>query len=118
MPRFVVLRHESPDGVHWDFMLEAGPSLKTWALDRAPESSDTVDARALPDHRLAYLEYEGPITGGRGSVVRWDQGTYELEEETTTQWTVVLEGEILRGRATVTQSADDPQRWEFSREKK
>src|SRR4051794_23591291 len=38
MPRFVLLEHRR-DGVHWDFMIEAGPALRTWAIDApiAPE---------------------------------------------------------------------------------
>ena len=34
MPRFVVLEH-TWNGVHWDFMLEAGEVLRTWAIDAA-----------------------------------------------------------------------------------
>ena len=38
MPRFVILRHDKPRGEHFDFMLEAGDVLKTWALALAPGS--------------------------------------------------------------------------------
>ena len=40
-----------------------------------------MDAEVLPDHRLAYLDYEGPISGDRGSVTRWDRGTYDVEHQ-------------------------------------
>ena len=33
MPRFVLLEHVW-NGVHWDFMLEAGDVLRTWAIDQ------------------------------------------------------------------------------------
>jgi hypothetical protein len=114
MARFVILRHESPRGLHWDFMLETGSTLKTWALDHAPDAGGPINATALADHRLAYLNYEGPVSGHRGTVTRWDQGLYRIEQETPTQWAVALEGERLRGHATLTRSPASPQHWEFS----
>ena len=67
MPRFVILRHELPDprrrGVHWDFMLEHAGVLRTWALAEEPAPNKPISAEALADHRLAYLNYEGPVSG-------------------------------------------------------
>jgi hypothetical protein len=37
-----------------------------------------ISAEKTFDHRLMYLDYEGPISGDRGSVVRWDAGSYLL----------------------------------------
>ena len=37
-----------------------------------------IRAERLPDHRRRYLDYEGPISGNRGSVIRWDAGDYVL----------------------------------------
>jgi hypothetical protein len=76
LARFVVLEHHW-QGVHWDLMLEAGPALRTWALECLPEPGIEIEARALPDHRLAYLDYEGPISGDRGRVRRVEAGTFE-----------------------------------------
>lgn len=76
MPRFVVLEHVWK-GTHWDFLLEAGPVLRSWALDEPIVEDRLLDARGLPDHRALYLDYEGPISGDRGVVRRWDWGTYE-----------------------------------------
>jgi hypothetical protein len=53
MPRFVILRHDSPRGVHYDLMLEDGDVLKTWALPQPPEAGVEMVCDALPDHRLA-----------------------------------------------------------------
>ncbi|MCE9606936.1 MAG: hypothetical protein K8U03_18790 [Planctomycetia bacterium] len=82
MPRFVILRHECPvesrRPSHWDFMLEHGEVLRTWALDLAPDIRELQVVALLPDHRLEYLAYEGPISGGRGTVAQWDAGTYEV----------------------------------------
>jgi len=82
MPRFAILHHETPSGyerpAHWDFMLECGDLLWTWALRELPAVGREVVAEELADHRLAYLDYEGEVSGGRGSVTRWDGGEYEV----------------------------------------
>ncbi len=102
MARFVILEHDQPV-LHWDFMLEVGPALKTWRLAKAPDKSgEWIEALPLGDHRVAYLDYEGPVSGGRGKVRRWDQGAYEtspvLEGETVR---VSLKGETIRGVAVI-----------------
>ena len=114
MSRFVVLEHESPRGRHWDLMLETGPALATWALPEPPDAAETMTAESLFDHRLAYLDYEGPISGGRGSVTRWDQGTYQLLRRSETELVVMLEGAKLGGKAGLTRLPDAPNRWRFS----
>jgi len=80
MPRFVVLTHDHPQ-LHWDLMLEEGDVLRTWRLASPPTSSGPIDAEALPDHRPMYLDYEGPVGDNRGTVTRFDSGTYELVQE-------------------------------------
>ncbi|MEM8946636.1 MAG: hypothetical protein AAGD11_15795 [Planctomycetota bacterium] len=106
MPRFVLLRHECPPSFgkpsHWDFMLEWGNRLRTWELRELPQGwaralgvdgdASTVAARALPDHRAIYLDYEGPLTGDRGSVRRSDAGTYEILVESGSTLKIALEG--------------------------
>jgi hypothetical protein len=114
MPRFVVLQHESPRGRHWDFMLETGAALATWALPEAPDAAGAMLVEALPDHRLAFLDYEGPISGQRGSVTRWDAGTYVFERRSDTELSVKLDGNRLVGTATLVQRPDDPNRWRFT----
>jgi hypothetical protein len=98
MPRFALLIHDSPRGLHYDFFLEKGDALKTWALSRLPESGPEMPCEALADHRLIYLEFAGPISGGRGTVTRWDQGTYSAEVWTDETIIVELSGEKLTGR--------------------
>jgi hypothetical protein len=77
--RFVVLRHEGVPSPHIDLMVEVTPgsSLITWRCDRWPIDGPTP-LTFLPDHRNAYLEYEGPISGDRGHVTRVESGTYTL----------------------------------------
>ena len=67
----------------------------------------------LADHRLAYLDYEGPISGERGSVTRWDEGQYAVEQQTATQWVLLLAGEKLQGTVTLYCLADDLEKWFF-----
>ncbi len=77
MPRFVLLEHNW-NGVHWDFMLESGDSLRTWAIDEPVVFGRDLPARALGDHRKVYLDYEGPIAGDRGEVRRVDAGSFRV----------------------------------------
>jgi hypothetical protein len=111
MPRFVVLRHETSDGTHFDFMVEAGAVLKTWALAEPPRPGVEIEAAPLADHRLAYLDYEGPISGDRGSVMRWDCGQCTVERQTAAQWVLDLDGGKLHGTLTVCCTAEEPSKW-------
>ena len=112
MPRFVVLTHNHPC-LHWDFMLEQGESLRTWRLSAEPNSGREISAEPLPDHRLEYLDYEGPVSGNRGDVMQWDRGEYELIEESPEKLSVQLHGEKLKGRTTL-QSRPENSRTEYS----
>ena len=98
--RFVILHHVLPDGEHWDLMLERGEALLTWRLLREPvdPSSLPIPAEKLRDHRKAYLDYEGPVSGGRGSVRRVDAGTLEFEAATPEGYEIRLDGRRLIGR--------------------
>ena len=96
MPRFAVLEHDHP-ALHWDFLLEHEGVLLTWRLSAPPEDGATVGAVPSFDHRLAYLDYEGPVGGGRGSVKRWDGGTFDWVAREADRVVVRLEGSRLRG---------------------
>jgi hypothetical protein len=75
MPRFVILEHDHPH-LHHDLMLEANDVLWTWRLPRPPQAGDVMDAERTFDHRLVYLDYEGPISGKRGMVIRREHGEF------------------------------------------
>src|SRR5260370_21717475 len=77
MPRYVIVEHDWLTR-HWDFMLEVGDALEAWKLPTPPAANVEISAEKTFDHRLMYLDYEGPISGDRGSVQRWDAGSYEL----------------------------------------
>ena len=114
MPRFVVLEHYW-QGTHWDVMFESGDVLRTWAVDLRIAPDVDLPARALPDHRLAYLEFEGPISGGRGMVRRIDQGTYETIEWGDELVRVRLWGAQLFGEAELrrVETCRNETRWLF-----
>jgi hypothetical protein len=99
--RFVLLEHEWI-GIHWDFMLERDGVLKTWALDALPAAGPEREARHLPDHRTAYLEYEGPVSHNRGWVRRIDEGVYTEIEWADDLVRVRLEGRQLVGEVLLT----------------
>lgn len=73
--RFVLLYHTWPQP-HYDLMLEWQGVLKTWRLAELPYPGIRLTIEAIGDHRLAYLDYEGPVSGNRGKVRRIDSGTY------------------------------------------
>ena len=97
MPRFVILEHQF-QGVHWDFMLESGDALRTWRLESPPESGRSIRATPLADHRRAYLDYEGEVSGGRGRVRRWDHGKFEWVTDEPESVEVRLVGQRTNGR--------------------
>lgn len=100
MPRYVILEHDHPSW-HLDFMLEMPSALRTWRLHGTPSLGVKIRAEPIGDHRLAYLDYEGPVSGGRGSVKRWDAGDYELVSESPEIVVVDLKGMNLMGRAVI-----------------
>jgi DNA polymerase Ligase (LigD) len=100
MPRFAILGHDHP-APHWDLFFEDGPVLRSWRLlgDLAPGIA--VPAEATADHRLLYLDYEGPVSGGRGQVTRVDAGTFEWQSHTSDCSIVRLSGQRFVGRLTL-----------------
>jgi hypothetical protein len=104
MPRFVILEHDHP-ALHWDLMLEAGDVLRTWRLRELPQPGTTVIAERSFDHRLLYLDYEGPISGNRGNVVRRDWGDYQIETESESEITFRMDGERWQGDAWLTKDS-------------
>lgn len=110
--RFVILEH-TYRGVHWDFMLECDAELRTWALSEPPQPGTSIVARPLADHRLAYLDYEGPVSRERGAVKRWDRGSYTLIEQRDDCIAVRVEGERCVGTVVLTREPDG-EAWRFT----
>lgn len=100
MPRFVVLTHDWPV-LHWDFLVEAGDALHAWRLLSEPRADHDIPAEPNFPHRPLYLDYEGPLSGGRGTVSRWDFGTCDWRADDAGGAELELRGAKLRGRAVI-----------------
>jgi hypothetical protein len=83
MPRFVIL--------------EAEGVLRTWRLAAPLTPGVDIPAEPIGAHRLHYLDYEGPVSGNRGSVKRWDWGTFEWLASPAGVVAVHLSGEVCKG---------------------
>ncbi|MDR3183054.1 MAG: hypothetical protein LBT89_09085 [Planctomycetaceae bacterium] len=80
-------------------MLETESALDTRSIppQNADGSSFETFAELLPPHRKAYLNYEGEVSGNRGSVRRIDAGTYVALSPDV----FLLDGQIFSGTLTV-----------------
>lgn len=105
MKRFVLLYHQFPAGhadvSHYDLMLEAEENLRTWRLETQPDMLRPVRGTPIFAHRLAYLDYEGEVSGDRGSVSRIDRGEFKIVRDDDEALIVELYGSVLVGRLAV-----------------
>lgn len=113
--RFVTLEHLTGQESHFDLMIDAGVTLATWQFVRPPDETprEGQRCRRLPDHRRIYLDYEGPISGDRGTVRRRDWGTCRTYQADDSTWEVEFAGERLRGRCRLQRTAEAAGAWWF-----
>ena len=94
--RYVVQEHDAPQGVHWDLMLEQGDHLATWQVPVAPEQwgDAAILCPKIFDHRLRYLEYEGPLTQDRGAVRIVARGGFRYVEQRDDFYRLQMTGDL------------------------
>ncbi|MGE0223463.1 MAG: DNA ligase D [Acetobacteraceae bacterium] len=111
-PMFVVQKHHARRaGLHWDFRLEHGGVLWSWAVRKGP-SLDPAHKRIaahVEDHPIDYAEFQGNIPDGQygaGSVETWDRGTWQPLGDPASgmqdgEIKFVLSGKRLNGKFTL-----------------
>jgi len=125
-PLFVIQQHDA-SRMHYDFRLEVGGVLKSWAVPKGPSTDPRQKRLAIPteDHPLEYADFEGVIPEGEygaGTVMVWDRGAYrnlrEDKDDGACSMTqcyrdgkieVWLEGRKLSGGYALIRTDDD--RW-------
>jgi DNA ligase D-like protein (predicted 3'-phosphoesterase) len=100
---FVVQEHQAT-AHHYDFRLEVGGVMRSWAVPKGPSLDPAAKRLAVQveDHGLAHNDFEGGL--GDGAVIVWDRGSYEQggrvawpEALERGHAVFVLHGEKLRG---------------------
>ncbi len=121
--RFVIQKHDASH-LHYDFRLEMGGVLKSRAVPKGSSNDPTVKRLAMmvEDHTYDYCLFEGIIPKGEyggGTVIVWDEGTYEpiesiggkkaqekelLKQPKTGSLKIKLQGEKLKGEFALVKS--------------
>ena len=95
-------------------MLEAGDALATWRIADDPlgvSPGDEIRAVRIHDHRKAYLDYAGEVSGGRGRVAPQDTGRLSVASCGEDLWAFELGGAVLQGRFEMRRAAGDEDAW-------
>jgi bifunctional non-homologous end joining protein LigD len=109
---YVIQKHDA-SRLHYDFRLELDGTLKSWAVPKGPSLDPSVKSLAVQveDHPLSYADFEGIIPEGEyggGTVMVWDQGTWDPEGDASQGYkrgklSFVLHGEKLKGKWSLVQ---------------
>ena len=119
------MQHHLARKDHYDFRLEYDGVLKSWAVPKGPSYNpkDKRLAIQVEDHPYSYRTFEGIIPKGEyggGTVMLWDEGYYEIVEDTTHGFKkgsikFILYGKRLKGHWTLVYFKED--NWLLIKEK-
>ena len=127
--RFVVQRHDA-SRLQYDFRLELGGVLKSWAVPKGPSMNpeDKRLAVMVEDHPVSYIHFEGVIPEGNygaGTVEVWDKGAFmavnkylekisekeALKDIEKGELKIFLKGEKLEGGFVLVRLKKDEKNW-------
>jgi DNA ligase D-like protein (predicted 3'-phosphoesterase) len=113
VPRFVVQQHDATT-LHFDFRLQSGEVLRSWAVPKGPSLDPAIRRLAVPveDHSMSAGEFEGVHEGhrrGSGAVIIWDEGTAEIVRDEPGHISFILHGGKLSGGFALTRTGE--KRW-------
>jgi bifunctional non-homologous end joining protein LigD len=112
-----VQKHRA-SALHYDFRLEAGGTMPSWAVPKGPSLDPRQRRLAMEveDHPLEYANFEGIIPDGEyggGTVMIWDEGVWAPMEDVdpvraikSGEMRFVLEGKKLKGSFTLVRTGD------------
>ncbi len=103
---YLIQKHDATR-LHYDFRLELDGVLLSWAVTKGP-SLNPADKRLAvrtEDHPLSYKTFEGTIPQGEyggGTVMMWDEGTWEPKGDARAglekgHLSFILHGQRLKG---------------------
>ncbi len=108
---FVIQEHHARR-LHYDFRLERGGVLVSWAVPKNIPADTGQNRLAVQteDHPLDYADFAGIIPRGEyggGTVTIWDAGTYTTEKWRDDEVMIVLNGQKARGRYVLIRTKDN-----------
>jgi DNA ligase D-like protein (predicted 3'-phosphoesterase) len=108
MPRFVVQLHDATT-LHFDFRLQSGEVLRSWAVPKGPSLDPAIRRLAVEvaDHPMSAGDFEGVHDGqhrGSGAVIIWDEGTADIVRDEPGHIVFVLHGRKLSGGFALTRT--------------